>query len=481
MIGSKTVSPVEVFDAFLLRIDQVNPAINAVVTINAERGRDEAKLAEKAVMSGMPLGILHGLPVGVNDVHSTAGLRTTLGSLLYKDDVPVSDDLNVSRIRKAGGIVIGKTNTPEFGAGANTVNRVFGATVNPFDTRLSASGSSGGSAAALATDMIPLSTGGDLGGSLRTPAAFCGVVGHRPSPGTCPTHRASDGWSPLAVEGAMARDVGDTSLLIAALVGQTPLDPIARDLSPEPFLSLPAIRLDKLRVAFSVDLGSIPVAENVATHFRQIAGRMAPLFAKTVWNDPDLGDIDATFEALRAVGYANSYGEYVRQHRNIASPNIIANVELVGRLSVSDIGRAHVAQTDLYRRFQAFFEHIDVLICPASPVTPFSVDDVYVTEVGGVPMASYIRWIALNYAITLTTHPTTVIPAGLGPTGMPFGIQLVGRHLDDIGTLAIASALEDALAKDPILVRPRPDIGKLSKSGIETRAGKISPQWLGSP
>jgi Asp-tRNA(Asn)/Glu-tRNA(Gln) amidotransferase A subunit family amidase len=278
----------------------------------------------------------------------------------------------------------------------------------------------------------------------------------------------------------MARDVGDAALLLAALVGRTPLDPIARDLSPEPFISLPSARLDRLRVAFSADLGSIPIAEDVRRHFRRTANRIAPLFARTIWRDPDCGDVDSTFEALRAVGYANSYGDYVRRNKDIASPNIVANVELVGTLTVSDVGRAHVAQTNLFRRFQKFFEDVDLLICPAASVTPFPVDEVYVKEVGGVGMASYIRWIAINYAITLSTHPTTVISAGRGPTGMPFGLQIVGRHLDDVGTLAIAAALEAEFANDPILARPRPDIGKLSTPGLETRAGKISAEWMGA-
>ena len=478
-IANKTLSPVEVFDAFAGRIERVNPAVNAIVAMDLDRGREEARRAEEAVMRGAPLGLLHGLPVGINDLHLTRGLRTTFGSLLHKDNVPDTDELLVSRIRKAGGIVLGKTNTPEFGAGANTVNRVYGATVNPFATTLSASGSSGGSAAALATDMIPLASGGDLGGSLRTPAAFCGIVGHRPSPGTCPSNRAADGWSPLAVEGGMARNVADTALLIAAVVGREPMDPISLDLSPEPFISLPSVKLRGLRVAFSEDLGSIPIEENVRACFRSAADRMAPLFGTTVWRHPDCGDVDTTFEALRAVGYGNSYGGYVREHRDIASPNVIANVEIAGTLSVSDIGRAHVAQTNLFRRFQTFFEDVDVLICPAAPVTPFPVDEVYVKQVGGVRMASYIRWIALNYAITLSTHPTTVIPAGLGPTGMPFGIQVVGRHRDDVGTLAIAASMEAEFAKDPKLARPKPDIRKLSDPGIETRARQVSPDWMG--
>jgi Asp-tRNA(Asn)/Glu-tRNA(Gln) amidotransferase A subunit family amidase len=277
----------------------------------------------------------------------------------------------------------------------------------------------------------------------------------------------------------MARNVGDTALLIAAIVGREPMDPISLDLSPEPFISLPSVKLRDLRVAFSADLGSIPIEEDVRACFRSAADRMAPLFGTTVWRHPECGDVDTTFEALRAVGYGNSYGGYVREHRDLASPNVIANVEIVGTLSVSDIGRAHVAQTNLFRRFQTFFEDVDVLICPAAPVSPFPVDEVYVKQVGGVPMASYIRWIALNYAITLSTHPTTVIPAGLGPTGMPFGIQVVGRHRDDVGTLAIAASMEAEFAKDPQLAQSKPDIGKLSDRGIETRAGQVSPEWMG--
>jgi amidase len=481
LIGDKAVSPVEVFDAFATRIEQVNPAINAIVTLDLDRGRATARTAEQAVMKGEPLGQLHGLPVGINDVQLTAGIRTTFGSLVHKDNVPDTDDLVVARIKKAGGIIIGKTNTPEFGAGANTINRLFGATVNPFDTTLSASGSSGGSAAALATDMIPLSTGGDLGGSLRTPAAFCGVVGHRPSPGTCPSDRAGDGWSPLAVEGAMARNVGDTAFLLGAMTGKAAMDPISRDLSSEYFTRLPSVRLDRLRVAFSTDMGSIPIADDVRACFESVATKIAPLFATTGWSHPECADVDATFEALRAAGFGNAYSGYVRDHRDVASPNVIANVEYVSTVSVGDIGRAHVAQTKIFRKFQSFFENVDILICPAAPVVPFSVDEIYVKQVGATPMDTYIRWIAINYVITLSTHPTTVIPAGLGPTGMPFGIQIVGRHLDDAGTLAIAAAMEAAFAKDPSLARPKPDIAKLRAPGLKTRAGSIAPGLLDDP
>src|SRR5688572_18410248 len=238
LVSSKVISPVELFEACVQRINAVDPAVNAIVALDLDRARKAATEAEAAVMRGEPLGVLHGLPVGVKDLTPTAGLRTTFGSLLYKDNVPAEDDLIVARIRAAGGIVIGKSNTPEFGAGANTINRVYGATVNPFDTSASCAGSSGGSAVALATGMAPLATGSDMGGSLRTPASFCGVVGHRTSPGAVPSSTRRYGWNPLSVDGPMGRNVADAALLMAALVGRTNLDPLAQDLDPTRFVHL---------------------------------------------------------------------------------------------------------------------------------------------------------------------------------------------------------------------------------------------------
>lgn len=475
MIGAKSLSPVEVFDAFSARIAHVDPAINAMVALDLERGRAAAEDAERAVMRGDKLGLLHGLPVGIKDLNLTAGLRTTFGSLVYRDNVPDEDELLVARIRAAGGIVIGKTNTPEFGSGANTINRVYGATVNPFDTNLSVAGSSGGSAAALATDMVPLATGSDLGGSLRTPASFCGVVGHRPSPGACPSDQAGNAWSPLAVEGPMGRTVADTALLMAAMVGDAPVDPISQPLSPDAFTALPVVNLRKLRVAVSADLGCIPIAPEVRASFRAAAERMSPLFGEVQWRDPDLGDVDRTFEVLRAVGYGFAYGDYIRNHRDLSGPNVLANVEFSQTLSVEDVGRACAAHTELFQKFQSFFSGIDALICPAASVVPFPVENVYVHEIDGMSMASYIRWVAISYGITLTTHPVTVIPAGRGPTGMPFGIQVIGRHRDDARTLAIAASIETELARDPVLARPRPDIAKLSTTGLPTLARQIPP------
>ena len=475
LIRSKALSPVEVFDAFRARIEAINPAVNAFVTVDFDRTRKDAERAEDAVMKGEPLGPIHGLPVGIKDLQLTAGMRTTFGSLVYKDNVPTEDELMIRRLRAAGGIIMGKTNTPEFGTGANTINRVQGATVNPFDLSLSASGSSGGSAAALAVDMVPLATGSDLGGSVRTPASFCGIVGHRPSPGACPTELAAEAWSPLAVDGPMARNVADAALFMAAVVGVSKRDPISQDLSADTFMSIPNVDTKRLRVAFSADLGCAPVAPEIKRHFATVAERMAKMFGTTEWSHPEIRDLDETFEALRAIGYGHALGDYIDNHRHLSGANVVANVELSRKLSLADVGRAYARQAELYRNFELFFRDIDILICPAASVVPFPVSDVYVCEVDGRRMETYIRWVAITYAITLSTHPVTVIPAGLGPTNMPFGLQIVGRSRDDIGTLAAAAAIEAQLGQDPMLARPRPDLAMLMTPGVPTSARTIPP------
>jgi len=473
LIGSKALSPVELFDACRQQIERVDPKLNAVVARDFERARQAARTAEDAVMTGEPLGLLHGLPIGIKDLTETGGLTTTFGSLVHKDHVPAHDDPIVAKIRAAGGIVIGKTNTPEFGAGANTVNRVYGATVNPFDPKLSCAGSSGGSAVALAADMMPLATGSDLGGSLRTPASFCGVVGHRPSPGTVPHDTRKHGWSPLFLEGPMARNAADAALLLAAMTGTSALDPLSRDLSPETFLNLPQVDLSGLRVAFSSDLGCVPVSADVRAAFREKAGKIAHLFASAEWIDPDIQDIHSTFETLRAVGFADSLTDYIFRHRDQAGPNVIANTELAKRISVADVARAQAKHTEIVRTFQSYFANVDLLICPAASAVPFPVEQLFVSHIDGVKLDTYITWCAIASAITLTTHPATVIPAGLGPTDLPFGLQIVGRYRDDAGTLAAASALEGVFAGLPDLARPRPDLARLLAA--ESAAGTIPP------
>lgn len=472
-IGRKEISPVELFDACVERIEAVDPAVNAVVARDFERGRRAAQEAEQAVMRGDGLGPLHGLPVGVKDLTETEGLATTFGSLVFKTNVPAADDPMVARIRAAGGIVIGKTNTPEFGAGANTVNRVYGATVNPFAPTMTCAGSSGGSAVALACAMMPLATGSDLGGSLRTPASFTGVVGHRPSPGAVASETRRRGWAPLSVEGPMARDAEDAALLMAAMVGATPRDPLSLNLSPANFMDLPEIDLSSLRVAFSADLGGVPVSREVREMFTSRAEAMAGLFATADWRDPPLGDTDDTFETLRAIGFAGDLTEYVARHRDLAGPNVIANVEFARRLSIADVAKAEAGHTGLIRAFEDWFEGLDFLICPAASEVPFPVEQLFVSEIDGEKLGTYISWCAVAYAITLTGRPSTVIPCGLGPTGLPFGIQVVGPFRGDARTLAAAGAIARALDAAPDLRRPIPDIPGLRSA--RTSAGVVPP------
>ncbi|RMD63699.1 MAG: amidase [Alphaproteobacteria bacterium] len=463
LIGAKKISPVELLDSCLARIAAVNPALNAMVAMGEERARDEARAAEAAVMNGAALGPLHGLPVGIKDLNATAGLRTTYGSLLYENHVPKTDERLVAAVRSAGAIVLGKTNTPEFGAGANTRNRVYGATGNPFDPTLTCGGSSGGSAVALATGMVPLATGSDFGGSLRTPAGFCGVVGFRPTPGTIPHEVRQIGLTPFPVQGPMGRNVADAALLLSALAGFDRRDPFSRPLDGARFAAPRASDLARLRVAVSEDLGCAPVDNSIRVTFRARVEKLAPLFASCVPRDPDLGPAHDVFEILRGVNFIAAHKARVEKHRDLLGPNVIDNTERALAMSAADVAWASATQTQIYRRFVAFMDEVDILICPACSVPPFPHDEWYPKEINGQTMPTYMRWLAITYGLTLTTHPVAVIPCGVDERGLPFGIQIVGRYQDDAALLGIAQALERALAEDPELARPRPDLARLTR------------------
>jgi amidase len=473
LIGLKAISPVELLDACIERIERINPSVNAVVALDLNRARVTAREAEQAVVRGDRLGVLHGLPVLVKDLTATEGLVTTHGSLIFKDNVPTEDELIVARIREAGGIILGKTNTPEFGSGSNTLNRVYGACVNPFNPRLSCAGSSGGSAVALATDMVPLATGTDMGGSVRTPASFCGVVGHRCSPGLIPRPTRIHGWSTLGVDGPMARSVDDAALLLSATAGSDPRDPLSQSINQSLFGSLPHTDLSRLRVAFSEDLGCAPVSYAMRKTFREKVKKIAPMFADTQWRDPDLGPVHETFETLRGVEYLHAYGGYFDQQQELLGPNVIANVTSARKITVKQVGRAMAEQTALLRRMGKFFDDIDILICPATSTVPYPVEELNVSDIDGEEMATYITWVTIAYALTLTTHPVTVITCGMGPTNMPFGLQVMGSALSDVATIGAAAAIEEALRGDAELSRPIPDIDALVSGVVESKAGII--------
>lgn len=459
-IGRKSLSPVELVESCISRIEAVDHAVNAMVTRDFARARAAARVAERAVLRGEALGALHGLPLAVKDLEDVAGLRTTYGSLIYRDHVPERDEAMVAGLRAAGAIVIGKTNTPEFGAGGNTRNAVHGATGNPFDPRLSAAGSSGGSAVALATGMAPLATGSDLGGSLRNPAAFCGVVGFRPSAGLVPSERRALGFSGLSVLGPMARDVADLALLFAAMAREDGRDPLSTALrgavSP-----LGRYDLAGARVAFTADFGFAPTAAPIAEVFAEKAARFRAVFAAAPDAHPDCAGADGCFAILRAVSFLAGHAGRTAAERALLGRNTRANLEEAAGYGASDVARAEIARTLYYRRWQAFFADFEFLISPAITIGPRPWTEWFPTEIDGRPTLTYYHWMALAYAVTLSGHPALVLPVGRDRAGLPFGLQIVGRRGRDADLLAFAAALEALLATDPRTARPRPDLGAL--------------------
>ena len=470
LIGARKLSSREMTESCIRRIEAVDNAVNAIVASCFNRALAEAEAADADVARGAELPLLHGLPVGVKDLEETAGLRTTYGSPIFRDFVPETDCGVVARVRAAGGIVLGKTNVPEFGLGANTRNAVYGATGNPFDPARSAAGSSGGSAVALATGMVPLATGSDTGGSLRNPAAFCGIVGFRPTPGLVPNELRRHGWNPLPVLGPMARTVPDLCLLLAAMVSDDARDPLATTICgrtvrrPEDFVIPAPVDLSSVRAAFSPDLGFAPTEEHIARVFAGKCALFRHVFAAAEDTTPDCTGADEAFEVLRAVGVLGSHLEKVRTRPQDCGPNLHANVEDGLRYTAADVAHATSLQTALYRRWQEFFARFDLLITPGITISPRSWRELYPAEIDGKPTRTYFHWLALSYAVTLTGHPAVCLPVGRDEVGMPFGLQLVGPRGGDAYVLAMAAALERLLAGDERTARSKPDVAALAKA-----------------
>ncbi|NIA68974.1 amidase [Pelagibius litoralis] len=462
LLLAKEVSPVELLTACHQRIDAVNPAVNAIVAEDRAAALAAAKQAEAAILRGETQAPLLGLPIGIKDLNETAGLRTTFGSPAFAEHVPAKDDAFVATVRAAGGIIAAKTNTPEFGAGANTTNAVYGTTANPYDTALTCGGSSGGSAVALATGMLPLAGGSDLGGSLRTPAAYCGIVGYRATPGLVPTARKAMGWSPLWTEGPMARSLGDLLLFLSAIAGEDRRDPLSGFTEGAAFGGLRPASLEGVKVAVSEDLGAAPVSQAVRRLFRQRCAALGEIVDCREAN-PALGEQDRCFEVLRAVGFLGELKSLVERSPALVGPNVTANVKLGLTFSAVDVAEALVAQTALYHRFLAFMEDYDLLVCPVASVQPFDKAQLFPTEIDGQPLATYISWVAITYVLTLTGHPVLVLPCGLDENGLPFGLQFVGRKGRDRELLRLGLALEEALAKETLLSRSLPDIAGLHR------------------
>lgn len=461
LIGQKKLSPVELTKSCLARIDAVNPTLNAIVARDDAASLREAEIAEEAVMSGEELGLLHGLPVGIKDLQVTGGLTTTFGSLLHKDDVPDVDDDGVANLRDEGAIIACKTNTPEFGAGANTKNRVYGATGNPFDPVKTCGGSSGGSAVALATGMLPLATGSDYGGSLRTPASFCGVAGFRPSPGLVPDAGRTVALNPFSVNGPMGRSVDDLYLLLRAQIDADTRDPFSAIDPGDIPAALPETDPSAIVAALSPDLGCSPVDAAIKSLFADRMATVSSLFADTDDASPDFKNVHEIFEILRGVNFVAAHRERVENHRDLLGPNVIDNTERGLEYTAKDVAWAMAEQAQLYARVNAFFDEYDVLICPSASVSPFPHEQLAIETINGETMPTYMRWLALTYALTTGLCCVATVPCGVDAHGLPFGIQIAGPKGSDLEVLQIAKAIESALAADPETQRPIPDISKL--------------------
>ena len=467
LIGCKRLAPSELLASCISRIESVDPAVNAMVARDFDRARAAAKAADAAVARGDDLPLLHGLPLGVKDLQETAGLVTTPGSVIFRNHVPAHDERVIAAVREAGAIVIGKTNTPEFGAGANTRNAVYGATGNPFDAMKSCAGSSGGSAVALACGMAPLCTGSDTGGSLRNPASFCGIVGFRPTPGLVANERRGLGWSNLPVAGPMARTVPDLALLLSAMVSDDARDPLATTIHgtqvrrAADFATPAPIDLSRLRVALTPDFGFAPTERHIAEVFAERTGRFRHVFARAEDATPDCTGADEAFEVLRALNFLSAHQDKVRDRPQDVGPNVRANVAEGLRYSAADAARAMALQTAMYRRWQSFFAHHDVILTPSITISPRSWRELYPAEIDGLATRTYFHWLALAYAVTLVGHPALSLPVGVDRFGMPFGVQIVGPRGGDSLVIAVAAALESLLADSPETARPLPDLAVL--------------------
>lgn len=455
-VADRRVSARELLELHLDRIDAVNPQVNALVSIDPERARTAADEADARTMSGAPLGALHGVPYAVKDTHEVADWRTTFGSVLRSEHRPAHDELVVQRVRDAGAVIVAKSNVPEFAAGSHTFNRIFGTTLNPWDTTRSAGGSSGGSAAALASGMVPLADGSDMGGSLRNPASFCNVVGLRPSFGRVPQWPNPNVFETTSVQGPMARNVDDLALLLSVLAGPTPLNPAAHETPGGEFARVEEIDLAGMRFAFSVDLdGAFEVDHQVAEIVTAQAGVLESLGAVVERAAPDLSEAEDTFRTLRAWHFQASYGELLAAHPGEFKPSLADNIRVGEDLSGGDVARAYRQRTALAQRMVRFFETHDALVLPVSQVPPFPASQEFPADINGQVQATYLDWMRSAYFITVTGCPAISLPAGFTAEGWPVGIQVVVRPNAERRLLQIAKAFERATrvgARRPSLV-----------------------------
>jgi amidase len=443
---TRKASPLEVMEAVLARIDKVNPQVNAVVTLARDSARWEARRATAALKRGAPLPPLFGVPVAIKDVTATKGIRTTHGSKLFENHVPDEDALVVQRLRDAGAIVIGKTNTPEFAFGPNTVNAVFGATRNPWNLALSAGGSSGGSAAGLATGMFPLAEGTDLGGSLRGPASFCGVVGFRTSPGLIPRHPSVLAWDTYSVEGPMARTIADTALMLSVMAGPDDRSPISYDVDTRELLSAAkAPSVKGWRIAWTEDFaGLVPVDDEVRAVFERAVGVFRSLSARVESATPEMRDVPEIVRLTRGFLMVARHADKLPEHRAILQEGLVENTEQGLALTSHDVARGELLRTRLWDGVRAFLETRDLLITPTTATPPFPLDQPHVLMVNGQPLGKGMQRSYLTYAFSVLGLPAISIPCGFTRDGLPVGMQIVGKRRGEAAVLRAAAAFEAA-------------------------------------
>lgn len=436
------VSAVEVLEAHLERIERLNPELNAICTTAAESARRRARLLDETSLRGEVRGPLHGIPLAVKDLELTAGIRTTFGSPIYRDFVPDRNALFVDRLLEAGAVIVGKTNTPEFGAGSQTFNALFGRTRNPYDPARTCGGSSGGAAAALATGMVALADGSDLGGSLRNPASFCNVVGLRPSPGRVPRYPVRHPFGSLSVLGPMARTVSDTALLLSVIAGPDPKDPLSIQEPGSVFTELPLRDFRGVRVAWSPNLGSFPVEREVLDVLERSLAVLTELGCEVEEAHPDFEGAAEVFQTLRAHRFASEHAAELEEHRELMKDTVVWNIEKGLGLSASDVARAEVRRGELYQRVREFMETYEFLALPSSQVLPFPLEVEWIREIEGVRLETYIDWMKCCSFVTLVSLPAISVPAGFSREGLPLGLQIVGRYRRELDLLGLAHAFE---------------------------------------
>ena len=444
LIRAKKLSAREALAAHLKQIDLVNPKVNAIVTLVRERAAEAALKADELQAHKGALGPLHGLPVAHKDLMETRGIRTTFGSPLLKDYIPTEDDIVVDRMARAGAITVGKTNTPEFGAGSQTFNKVFGATHNPYNLAKTCGGSSGGAAVALACGLVPVASGSDMGGSLRNPAAFCNVVGFRPSIGRVPNPKAQLAWSTLSTSGCLARSTADLAYVLSTIAGPDPRAPLSIDEPGERFARPLGRNFKGVRVAWFKDLGGVPFDPKVRAVVDGHRKTFESLGCIVEQAEPDFAPAEIAFRTLRAWNSAVAQGPRFRQHPEAFKDTLKGEIEEGLRLTASDVGRAEIAHGDMWRTFQAFLAKYEYFILPVTQLPPFDVDTPYPTEIAGVALPNYIDWMKSCWYISTTGNPAASVPGGFTPDGLPIGIQIVGRHNQDFSVLQLANAFEQA-------------------------------------